>query len=78
MHFILQLRNFGTHFIVQICYNLLSYRHDGFIGKYDTKILKASRVAQASEDEQHLCRSPQFLCVLPRRFRAKERLLAAY
>ena len=23
MHFILQPRNFGTHFIVQICYNLL-------------------------------------------------------
>ena len=38
---------------------LLSYRHQGFTGEYATrKIPTASRVALASEDEQHFrCRS---------------------
>ena len=44
LHFILQLRDFGTHLIVQICYNLLSYRDEGFTGKYDTKIQTACYV----------------------------------
>ena len=35
--FILQLRNFGTRLIVQICYNSLSYRHEGFTGRYATR-----------------------------------------
>ena len=48
LHFILQLRDFGTHLTVQICYNLLSYRRKDFTGKYDTKIQTASRVAQAT------------------------------
>ena len=48
LHFIFQLRDFGTHLIVQICYNLLSYRRKDFTGKYDTKIQTASRVAQAT------------------------------
>ena len=62
LHFILQLRNFRTHFIVQICYYLYSYRHEGFTGKYATrKIQTASRVAQALEDDQHLRCSPQFV-----------------
>ena len=76
--FILQLRNFGTHLISQIYYNLLSYRHEGFTEEYTNrkfKIQTTSRVAQASEDEQHLRCSPQFVCVLRRRFRAKQRLL---
>ena len=30
---------FGTHLIVQICYNLLSYRHEGFTGRYATRKL---------------------------------------
>ena len=79
LHFILQIQNFGTHLIVQIYYNLLSYRHKGFTGEYATrKIQTASRVAQASEDEQHLHCSPQFVYVLPRRFRVKQRLLTVY
>ena len=80
LHFILQIWNFRTHLIVQkIYYNSLSYRHKGFTGKYATrKIQTVSRVAQAPEDEQHLRCSPQFVFVLPRRFRAKERLLAVY
>ena len=59
---------------MQICYNLLSYRHEGFTGRYATRKFDpaaASRVAQASEDEQHLRSSP-------RRFRAKKSLLAVY
>ena len=64
---------------MQIYYNLLPYRHEGFTGEYATrKIQTASRVAQASEDEQHLRCSPQFVCVLPCRFRAKQRLLAVW
>ena len=70
---------FETHLILQIHYNLLSYRQEGFTGDYATrKIQTAYGVAQASEDEQHLHCSPQFVCVLPRRFREKQRLLAVY
>ena len=68
---------FWNSFNFQICYNLLSYRYEGFTGEYATrKIQTASRVAQASEvDEQHLRYSPGFVCVLPRRFREKTEIV---
>ena len=75
----MQLRNFVSHLIVQIYYNLLSYRQEGFTEEYaNHKIQTACRVAHASESEQHLRCSPQFVWVLSRWFRAKQRLLEVY
>ena len=60
LKFALQIWDFRSHLIVQIYYNLSSYRHEAFTGKYSTrKIQSGSRVAQASVRKSDAHMHPQ-------------------
>ena len=64
LHFALQIFDFLNHLIVQIYYNLFSYSHEGFPGKYTTrKIQTASRVAQASLIKEIGCPKCTLYCM---------------